>query len=201
MIYLQVEFIPIKGKTVRWYICGPTVYDKSHLGHARTFKKVNILNENCSISSNHRQMHYIQYYFRTFFKERERETFFDMFLVCWSFSQKRKTPENEFSENHIFRRLSGEIAFRRFSGNTNCSSISNLNELIRCQISISNKSKILILISNLNYIHSDKSPFMKFNLKFHQLFKFGIFLKSPVSVPENGKISCQEILHQLWSFL
>jgi len=28
-------FTPIDGKTVRIYACGPTVYDRSHLGHAR----------------------------------------------------------------------------------------------------------------------------------------------------------------------
>eukprot|EP00288_Rhodomonas_lens_P016752 CAMPEP_0177703986 /NCGR_PEP_ID=MMETSP0484_2-20121128/7958_1 /TAXON_ID=354590 /ORGANISM="Rhodomonas lens, Strain RHODO" /LENGTH=832 /DNA_ID=CAMNT_0019215365 /DNA_START=51 /DNA_END=2549 /DNA_ORIENTATION=- len=33
----KVEFIPKDGNTVRWYICGPTVYDSSHLGHARTY--------------------------------------------------------------------------------------------------------------------------------------------------------------------
>jgi hypothetical protein len=31
----QVPFYPVKGNTVTWYICGPTVYDSSHLGHAR----------------------------------------------------------------------------------------------------------------------------------------------------------------------
>lgn len=29
------EFIPLDGKNVTWYTCGPTVYDASHLGHAR----------------------------------------------------------------------------------------------------------------------------------------------------------------------
>jgi hypothetical protein len=29
------EFIPKNGNQVSFYICGPTVYDKSHLGHAR----------------------------------------------------------------------------------------------------------------------------------------------------------------------
>lgn len=28
-------FIPINGNEVRWYSCGPTVYDTSHMGHAR----------------------------------------------------------------------------------------------------------------------------------------------------------------------
>lgn len=32
-----VEFIPKQGKKVTWYMCGPTVYDFSHLGHARTY--------------------------------------------------------------------------------------------------------------------------------------------------------------------
>jgi cysteinyl-tRNA synthetase len=30
-------FVPISGQTVKMYACGPTVYDDSHLGHARTF--------------------------------------------------------------------------------------------------------------------------------------------------------------------
>jgi len=28
-------FIPKNGNKVRWYSCGPTVYDASHMGHAR----------------------------------------------------------------------------------------------------------------------------------------------------------------------
>lgn len=31
------EFIPLSGKTVLWYMCGPTVYSDSHLGHAKTY--------------------------------------------------------------------------------------------------------------------------------------------------------------------
>lgn len=37
------EFIPIEGKQVKWYICGPTVYDSSHLGHARTYLSFDII--------------------------------------------------------------------------------------------------------------------------------------------------------------
>jgi cysteinyl-tRNA synthetase len=32
-----VEFVPMSGRRVTWYMCGPTVYDSSHLGHARTY--------------------------------------------------------------------------------------------------------------------------------------------------------------------
>ena len=32
----KVEFKPIKDKEVRIYLCGPTVYEHSHLGHARS---------------------------------------------------------------------------------------------------------------------------------------------------------------------
>ena len=32
-----VEFIPIEGRKINWYICGPTVYSDSHLGHAKTY--------------------------------------------------------------------------------------------------------------------------------------------------------------------
>lgn len=29
------EFVPLEGKRVKMYVCGPTVYDHAHLGHAR----------------------------------------------------------------------------------------------------------------------------------------------------------------------
>lgn len=31
------------GRTVTWYMCGPTVYDAAHLGHARTYVSFDIL--------------------------------------------------------------------------------------------------------------------------------------------------------------
>lgn len=31
------EFIPVKGNEVKMYVCGPTVYDNAHLGHARCY--------------------------------------------------------------------------------------------------------------------------------------------------------------------
>eukprot|EP01087_Luapelamoeba_hula_P015080 TRINITY_DN4470_c0_g1_i2.p1 TRINITY_DN4470_c0_g1~~TRINITY_DN4470_c0_g1_i2.p1 ORF type:complete len:744 (+),score=147.00 TRINITY_DN4470_c0_g1_i2:33-2264(+) len=33
----KVAFIPASGNRVTWYICGPTVYDSSHFGHARNY--------------------------------------------------------------------------------------------------------------------------------------------------------------------
>lgn len=33
---IQEEFKPEHGRTVRVYICGPTVYDVAHIGHARS---------------------------------------------------------------------------------------------------------------------------------------------------------------------
>ncbi len=35
-------FVPIKGKKVTWYSCGPTVYDSSHMGHARNYVTIDI---------------------------------------------------------------------------------------------------------------------------------------------------------------
>ncbi|XP_055904934.1 cysteine--tRNA ligase, cytoplasmic [Eupeodes corollae] len=37
------EFIPLDGNNVRWYSCGPTVYDASHMGHARSYISFDIL--------------------------------------------------------------------------------------------------------------------------------------------------------------
>ena len=31
------------GNVVKWYACGPTVYDASHLGHARTYVTFDII--------------------------------------------------------------------------------------------------------------------------------------------------------------
>lgn len=39
----KIKFAPIKGKDVSIYICGPTVYDDAHLGHARSALSFDIL--------------------------------------------------------------------------------------------------------------------------------------------------------------
>ncbi|VDO77455.1 unnamed protein product [Heligmosomoides polygyrus] len=36
-------FVPNQGNVVKWYICGPTVYDSSHMGHARAYLSMDIL--------------------------------------------------------------------------------------------------------------------------------------------------------------
>ncbi|KAL0943536.1 cysteinyl-trna synthetase [Colletotrichum truncatum] len=38
-----VPFTPIQPGKVSWYACGPTVYDKSHLGHARNYVSTDII--------------------------------------------------------------------------------------------------------------------------------------------------------------
>uniref|UniRef100_H3B5Y6 Cysteine--tRNA ligase, cytoplasmic n=1 Tax=Latimeria chalumnae TaxID=7897 RepID=H3B5Y6_LATCH len=37
------EFVPQNGNRVLWYCCGPTVYDASHMGHARSYISFDIL--------------------------------------------------------------------------------------------------------------------------------------------------------------
>ncbi|KAF5380366.1 hypothetical protein D9615_004735 [Tricholomella constricta] len=37
------EFIPRNGRHVKWYNCGPTVYDASHMGHARNYVTQDVL--------------------------------------------------------------------------------------------------------------------------------------------------------------
>ncbi|KAK3812875.1 MAG: tRNA synthetases class I (C) catalytic domain-containing protein [Benniella sp.] len=39
----KTEFIPIDGNQVTWYACGPTVYDSTHIGHARNYVSLDIL--------------------------------------------------------------------------------------------------------------------------------------------------------------
>merc|ERR1719291_235514 len=33
----------MNSREVRWYTCGPTVYDSSHVGHARTYLSFDIM--------------------------------------------------------------------------------------------------------------------------------------------------------------
>ncbi|KAJ7467162.1 tRNA synthetases class I (C) catalytic domain-containing protein [Mycena latifolia] len=39
----KTEFVPSDGRRVKWYNCGPTVYDASHMGHARNYVTQDIL--------------------------------------------------------------------------------------------------------------------------------------------------------------
>lgn len=41
----KTPFVPLdpKGRKVKWYACGPTVYDDAHLGHARNYVSTDIL--------------------------------------------------------------------------------------------------------------------------------------------------------------
>ena len=40
---VPVRFDPAQPGKVSWYACGPTVYDKSHLGHARNYVSTDII--------------------------------------------------------------------------------------------------------------------------------------------------------------
>jgi hypothetical protein len=37
------EFVPSNPHEVTWYTCGPTVYDTSHMGHARAYVSFDII--------------------------------------------------------------------------------------------------------------------------------------------------------------
>ncbi|KAJ3491237.1 hypothetical protein NLI96_g842 [Meripilus lineatus] len=39
----KTEFVPTEGRHVKWYNCGPTVYDASHMGHARNYVTQDVL--------------------------------------------------------------------------------------------------------------------------------------------------------------
>ncbi|KAB5590756.1 Cysteinyl-tRNA synthetase [Ceratobasidium theobromae] len=39
----KTEFVPKSGRNVTWYNCGPTVYDSSHMGHARNYLTQDII--------------------------------------------------------------------------------------------------------------------------------------------------------------
>ncbi len=37
------KFVPLNGKKVRMFVCGPTVYDHSHIGHGKTFVAFDVI--------------------------------------------------------------------------------------------------------------------------------------------------------------
>ena len=39
----KVPFVPMNGRQVKWYTCGPTVYDVSHVGHAKNYLTFDIV--------------------------------------------------------------------------------------------------------------------------------------------------------------
>ncbi|KAF2077550.1 hypothetical protein CYY_001168 [Polysphondylium violaceum] len=39
----KTPFVTKDGKSITWYACGPTVYDASHMGHARTYVSFDII--------------------------------------------------------------------------------------------------------------------------------------------------------------
>ncbi|KIW16864.1 cysteine-tRNA ligase [Exophiala spinifera] len=39
----KVPFVPLQPEHITWYACGPTVYDDSHLGHARNYVTTDII--------------------------------------------------------------------------------------------------------------------------------------------------------------
>src|SRR5437764_13736294 len=39
----KVEFVPITHGKVNMYVCGPTVYDSAHLGHAKTYVSFDVI--------------------------------------------------------------------------------------------------------------------------------------------------------------
>lgn len=39
----KVPFVPLQPGRITWYACGPTVYDDSHLGHARNYVTTDII--------------------------------------------------------------------------------------------------------------------------------------------------------------
>ncbi len=43
LLLVEISLFQNGGNRVTWYNCGPTVYDASHMGHARTYLTFDIL--------------------------------------------------------------------------------------------------------------------------------------------------------------
>ena len=52
--------LPVTPKGLAWYTCGPTVYDSAHLGHARTYVTIDIIQRALLYHHNHLLISYIQ---------------------------------------------------------------------------------------------------------------------------------------------
>ena len=42
LTHSKVEFVPTEPGKIKWYSCGPTVYNSSHMGHARNYVSIDI---------------------------------------------------------------------------------------------------------------------------------------------------------------
>lgn len=42
LTHSKVEFVPMEAGKIKWYSCGPTVYNSSHMGHARNYVSIDI---------------------------------------------------------------------------------------------------------------------------------------------------------------
>lgn len=42
LTHSKVEFVPEEAGKIKWYSCGPTVYNPSHMGHARNYVSIDI---------------------------------------------------------------------------------------------------------------------------------------------------------------
>lgn len=42
LTHSKVEFVPVEHGKIKWYSCGPTVYNSSHMGHARNYVSIDI---------------------------------------------------------------------------------------------------------------------------------------------------------------
>ena len=42
LTHSKVPFVPVESDRIKWYSCGPTVYNSSHMGHARNYVSIDI---------------------------------------------------------------------------------------------------------------------------------------------------------------
>merc|ERR550539_1266354 len=126
------EFIPqdVSGRRVTWYNCGPTVYDASHMGHARTyltfdivrrvmsdyfgyevFFVMNITDIDDKIIKRARQNHLYQLYCEE--NHSLDKLLADSNLVLTYFAgvvQKTTDPDKKMMQQKLFEKLKGALA-------------------------------------------------------------------------------------------
>lgn len=133
----KVEFIPIVENNVRMYVCGPTVYDDAHLGHARSSIAFDLLAR--TLEANHYQVTFVKNF-----------TDIDDKIITKAF-QSKKTIE-EITSHYIDSYLEDMDALLVRRPNMQPKATENLDGIIRMISTLLDK-KIAYKTSNGDIYH------------------------------------------------
>ncbi|CAK9300466.1 unnamed protein product, partial [Gordionus sp. m RMFG-2023] len=132
-------FVPVNSKKIHWYTCGPTVYDASHMGHARSYISFDIIRRVLESYFNYNIMYVMnitdiddkiikrarqKYRFKKYVEENHTldQIFQDAIIALEFFSVKMKkdtNPDAKTLENIIIKKVNDGIERLRHMVNSN----------------------------------------------------------------------------------